>query len=401
VLACIGAPAYGAPQVAVRRRLLLVGHSFVIGLNRRLAHEMARVGAAGWDVVCVAPRRYRADHGWADFAPVPEEPCRALGVRTYNTRSPHLFSYGLELHALLREPWDAVFAWEEPYVLAGAQVAAWTPARTVFSFLTFQNLHKRYPPPFSWLERYVLSRCDGWLYSGHSVYEVQGARPGYRDRVSRLGPLGVDLELFRPDEAAQSRVRRALGWSDDGPPVVGVVGRFVPEKGLHFLMRVLERVTTPHRVLFLGTGPLEKELRKWASLRSDRVRIVSAPHDRVPEFMNALDVLCAPSETARHWREQFGRMIIEGFACAVPVVGSDSGEIPHVVGTAGLVVPERDDVAWLAALEGLLASAERRRELGAKGLERARMTYAWPVVAAGYLGFLAELCERRTQRERG
>ncbi len=346
-------------------------------------------------MVCAAPNRYLSDQGWATFSAQPGESCRSVGVRAYGTRSPHLFAYGTDLRDLLREPWDAVFAWEEPYVVACAQIAAWTRRDAAFSFLTFQNIRKRQPPPFSWLERYSLERCDGWLYSGHSVLEAQRVHPGYVDRVSRLGPLGVDLDLFRPDAAARRRVRASLGWTDDGPPVIGFIGRFVPEKGLRFLMRVLEGVKAPWRLLFLGGGAMEPELRRWAALREDRVRIASVAHDRVPDYVNALDVVCAPSETARHWREQFGRMLIEAFACGVPVIGSDSGEIPYVIGDAGVVAREGDLQAWIEPLERLLEDADARRELGQKGLERAKNVYAWPTVAQGYLDFFEELVERR------
>jgi glycosyltransferase involved in cell wall biosynthesis len=128
------------------------------------------------------------------------------------------------------------------------------------------------------------------------------------------------------------------------------------------------------------------------------VRIVSAPHDRVPEYVNAFNLLCAPSETARHWREQFGRMLIEAFACAVPVIGSDSGEIPHVIGDAGIVAREGDETAWIEAVERLLTDATARSELGARGLARATKVYAWPTVARGYLDFFEELAASRQNR---
>ena len=55
-----------------------------------------------------------------------------------------------------------------------------------------------------------------------------------------------------------------------------------------------------------------------------------------------MDLLCAPSRTTPRWREQFGRMLIEAMACGVPVIASPSGEIPYVVGDAGVLVPEGD-----------------------------------------------------------
>lgn len=374
-----------------RRRLLTIGHSYVIGVNRRLAHEFSRVGAADWEVTCIAPRRYRADLGWARFERTPDDDERTGVVAAYGTRSPHLFVYGPELYGILGRDWDLVYAWEEPYVASCWQIARATPRSATFTFLTLQNIRKRYPPPFSWLERACLERAAGWLYCGHSIHAAQKDKPGYAERPSAYGPLGVDVELFRPDPDARRAVRAELGWEEGGPAVVGFVGRFVPEKGLAVLMAALDSLSAPWRALFVGGGPLEPALRAWAQRYPERVRITTAPHDRVGAYLNAMDVLCAPSESARHWKEQFGRMIVEAHACGVPVVGSDSGEIPFVVGEGGVIAPERDVVAWARAIAGLLDDPERRRELAARGRERAHAIFAWPQVARQYLDFFERL----------
>jgi len=261
-------------------------------------------------------------------------------------------------------------------------------------YATFQNLHKRYPPPFAWVERYCLSRAAGWIAFGETVASTLSHLPGYSDRPMRVIPPGVDVQLFRPDPEARVAVRRTLGWDDDGPPVVGYLGRFVPEKGVEFLTRVLDRLDVPWRALFVGAGPLEGTLRAWAARHADRVRVCTGVvHADVPPHVSAMDVLCAPSQTMPRWREQFGRMLIEAFACGVPVVGSDSGEIPHVIDDAGLVVGEADEAGWRDALGGLLESPGRRAELGRLGREHAHARYAWPVIARQYLDFFTQLLE--------
>jgi glycosyltransferase involved in cell wall biosynthesis len=108
-----------------------------------------------------------------------------------------------------------------------------------------------------------------------------------------------------------------------------------------------------------------------------------------------MDVLAAPSLTTPGWREQFGRMLVEAFACGVPVIGSDSGEIPYVIGDAGVVVREGDVAAWAHALAMLLESPGRRAELSLRGLDQARTHYAWPVVARRYVQFFDEIVQQR------
>ena len=375
------------------RRLLTVGHSYVVTLNRRLADAMARAAPGRWEVTAVAPRFMHGDLGPIRCEPNPAEACRTLAVGAYLTRRTHVMMYGLGLRKRLRENWDVVHAWEEPYILPGGQIAWWTPPRTPLAFTSFQNLTKTYPPPFSWIERMAVRRAAGWIAVTENIEATLLPRPGYAARPHAVIPIGVDVEAFRPNPVAGAAVRHALGWGA-GPPVVGYLGRFVPEKGLALLTRALDRVAAPWRALLVGGGPEEALLRTWAAKHGDRVRVVTGvPHDGVPAHLAAMDLLAAPSQSTPQWCEQLGRMLIEAFACGVPVIGSDSGEIPFVLAGAGVVVGERDEAGWTKALGDLIESPARRAEVAAAGLERAHRRYAWPVVAAAHLAFFDRLRE--------
>jgi glycosyltransferase involved in cell wall biosynthesis len=210
----------------------------------------------------------------------------------------------------------------------------------------------------------------------------------------RLIPLGVDANLFAPDRAAGEAIRRKLGWVDSDVPVVGFLGRFTPAKGVQLLTNVLDDLGTPWRALFVGAGPLEGKVRAWAARYGDRVRICTdVGHNEVPAYLNAMDVLAAPSQTTPGWREQFGRMLIEAFACGVPVIGSDSGEIPHVIQSTGVVVSERDETAWTRALRDLLNSPEKRRAIADTARSRVDDEFAWPAIARKHLEFFDALLQ--------
>lgn len=376
------------------RRLLSLSHSYVVALNRRLAVELARVGGKAWEVTAAAPRFFQGDLRPIPLEPDPGSPLEVVGLRAIGSRFKHVFVYGPELREVLRRSWDVVHCWEEPYVFAGAQVAAWTPRPVKLAYFTYQNLPKRYPPPFGALERFAMERAAGWVAGGVTAVQALADRPGYRDRPHVQLPTGVDLEAFRPDPAAGRATRAALGWVEDGPPVVGFVSRFVEEKGCDLLLRALDRAAGPWRALLLGDGPMRPALDAWARRHGDRVRVAPpAAHGDVPRYLNAMDVLCVPSQTTRRWKEQFGRILVEAFACGRAVVASDSGEIPHTVGDAAVVVPESDADAWAAAIDRLLSSERERAELSGRALARARERFAWPVVARRYLEFFDRLCD--------
>ena len=306
--------------------------------------------------------------------------------------------YGRQLAALLREPWDLVHCWEEPYVASAAQVVWAVRRETPVVLATFQNIAKQYPPPFSWIERYTMGRAAGIIAFGRTVFDVVSARAPKSTPVRTISP-GVDVSCFKPDPASRSRVLAKYAWHD-GTPVVGFVGRFVEEKGCRFLMDVLDRLKNPWRALFVGSGPLEPELRAFCARHGDRASVeTGAQHADVPAYLNAMDVLAAPSQTTPRWREQFGRMLIEGFACGVAVIASDSGEIPYVVGDAGCVVGERDVEGWTAALDRLIADRDLRVDLAKRGRLRALSSFSWPIVARRHLDFFDEVLNGRLRRE--
>ena len=388
------------PSMPSPRRLLSIGHSYTVGANRQLAHAIQRSAGARWEVRIAAPSYFHGnDLRPIAFTPVEGELCPVTTLPAYLTRYVHLFTYGWRrLREVMRQPWDVVHAWEEPYILAGAELAALAPKTSRFVFRTAQSLNKRYLPPFNLLERYVVDRASGWICSGVKVSEILLMRPGYAQHPHRLIPLGVDLGRFRPNTAAGLSVRQALGWTEPGPPVVGYLGRFVHEKGIALLTQALDAVRTPWRALFVGAGPLEGRLRTWATRYPERVRLCTAVgHDQVPPYLCAMDILTAPSQTTSWWREQFGRMLIEGMASGVPLVGSDSGEIPNVLHGVGEILPERDVAAWARILGDLLENPTRRADLAARGLA-ACGKYSWDEIARQHLEFFDELVESGPKR---
>jgi phosphatidylinositol alpha-1,6-mannosyltransferase len=372
-----------------------MAHSYAVGANRQLANEMARIGKDEWEVTALAPSHF---HGGAKglgpilFEPLTTEAATVLPVNAYMTRAVHVFVYGAELRSILARDWHVVHCWEEPYIFAGGQVALWTNANARLVFRSAQNIGKKYPPPFRWIERFAMAKAAGWICSGKLVETNLRRRPGYAELPMRRIPLGVDVDQFQPNRQARDRTLDSLGWNKSGPPVIGYLGRFLPEKGLEMMMRALDALTAPWRALFVGAGPLEPALRSWAERHGDRVRLcTTVGHGEVPPYLNAMDMLCAPSQTTGSWREQFGRMLIEAFASGVPVIGSDSGEIPSVVEGVGVVVGERDEAGWTRVIGDLLHSPRTRNELACAGLATAHQKYAWPVVAAQYLEFFSTL----------
>jgi glycosyltransferase involved in cell wall biosynthesis len=266
------------------------------------------------------------------------------------------------------EPWSAV-TWQALRYVRRVQ------ARSVA--FTWQNIDKRYPPPFDRIERHSY-RHVSLMIAGNEEAAGLLRKRGFTGPTRVIPQFGVDLGIFVP----RASTREQLGLPRDRF-VVGYLGRLIPEKGIRTVIEALPHLAHV-RLALAGTGPDEGPLRQLARRLgvADRVHFLGGfPSTRVPEVMAGFDALVLPSRTSSRWKEQFGRVLVEGMAMGVPVIGSDSGEIPRVIGDAGLVFPEGNAGALAAAVQSMEDEALRKR-LVARGLGRVRAHFAQECVAA-------------------
>ena len=272
------------------------------------------------------------------------------------------------------------------------QVVLLRDRRSRFLFCTAQNKIKRYPFPFNIFRRNALRASDAAVAVCEEAQDVL-ERQGF-DKPIHVLPLGVDTASFVPSAERRENGRRKFGL--DGF-VVGYVGRLTAAKGIFDLLGALARVGPDFRLLVIGDGPDKESFLRCAEQLglAGRVTLTGVvPHSDVPGVLPAMDAMVLPSHTTRTWKEQFGRVLIEAMACGVPVVGSDSGEIPQTIGEAGLVFPEKDQAALADALARLHASRELRDSLAKKGAARAR-TFSWGAVARQLGGIFRQVLGAR------
>ena len=326
----------------------------------------------GEDVELITARRWHA--GGAEVSLDDAEPW----VRPASTlgRHPALFLYSPgPLWRALGEQWDVIDLHEEPFALATAEVLllrAVRRQRAPLVLYSAQNIRKRYPLPFRWLERAALRTASALSVCNSEAGEIC-VEKGFPGRP-RVIPLGVETTGSLGDR---------LPKAEDAGTVVGFVGRLVEEKGVQVLLDALAAFPQL-RARFAGAGPLATEISERSRILGvgDRVEVVGpVPPERMPEFYASIDVLAVPSVPTSSWTEQFGRVAVEAMAAGVPVVASDAGALPEVVGGAGLVVPRGDANALGAAL--LRASGPDSGRLRAAGFERAEEC-SWDSVADRY-----------------
>lgn len=314
-------------------------------------------------------------------------------VRGYTLKTlPMAFNGNFHLHfyprlgrelALFRP--DIVHIDEEPYNLAtfhATLLARRGRARPLF--FTWQNHLRHYPPPFTWMERCVYRWSAYGLAGNQDAAQVLRAK-GYTGPLKVIPQFGVDPELFQPRHGARDAGR---GLS------IGYVGRLVEEKGVDLLLRAVAGLSGLWRLYILGSGPQREALERLArelGIAGQVIFDAPIPSTQMAAYYAGLDVLVLPSRTRPNWKEQFGRVLVEAMACGVPVIGSSSGEIPSVIGQAGLVFPEDDVSALCEHLACLQRDEALWVELAQRGRQRVLQHYTQARIAAETVEVYREL----------
>jgi phosphatidylinositol alpha-mannosyltransferase len=198
-------------------------------------------------------------------------------------------------------------------------------------------------------------------------------------------PNGVDLRAF-------DNVVPFARWRD-GTPNILYVGRFEPRKGLTYLLKAYRQVRREGidaRLLVIGAGPQEREVRRYiATRRLTGVELLGrvSDLDKNRAFVTA-DIYSSPATG----QESFGIVLLEAMAAGTAIVCSDIHGYKGVVrrGEQALLVPPKDVDALAKALATLLRDPGMRERFGASGKERARQ-FSWENITAkvdDYYGFV-------------
>jgi len=168
----------------------------------------------------------------------------------------------------------------------------------------------------------------------------QMRREGYKRPILIQTQIGVDEDYYRPDTLERERMRAKLGLNGF---VVGFVGRITWMKGILDIAKAIGCLPDDVHLLVVGDGDDKDRLVDAALKGGWAKRLHLTGHvlsDEVASYMRAMDCLVLGSRTTEGWVDTFPNVVPQGMATGLPVVGSDSGAIPFMLGGRGLLFHE-------------------------------------------------------------
>ena len=244
----------------------------------------------------------------------------------------------------------------------------------------------------------LLSRLSGFpdgiivnSHAGRLVHE----RLGYHPASWHLIPNGFDLDLYRPDRDANSRLKVELGLPERAI-LVGLVARFDPMKDHRTFLAAAEMIhAASPEVQFVLCGRGVDKTNEWLAQHIKQNRLHGIVHllgyrEDIPYIMAGLDIACSASIG-----EGFSNTIGEAMACGVPCVVTDVGDSARIVGDTGRIVPSKDPGAIAnACMELIQLGEEGRHTMGERARARIEQHFDIHSVVARYEELYASLANR-------
>lgn len=267
-------------------------------------------------------------------------------------------------------------------------IAAWRFARrNALPFVATPFVHTGEPGSRYVIRNYTMPhQLEALRDAGAVVVQTETER----DCLARFGVdphklhvlgMGVDLAACDGGDRARFRARHALDRPDE--PVVLFMGVLTKDKGVIHLveaMRALWARGIVARLVLAGESVQEFE-DYWKTLPDAVTRLVLrtgviSGKEKWDAFA-AADVFALPSRV-----DSFGIVLLEAWACQLPVIGASAGGIPGVIddGRDGLLVGYGDVPAMVDVLHRLLGDESLRRSLGIAGRKKVAARYTWDLI---------------------
>lgn len=259
-----------------------------------------------------------------------------------------------------------------------------------------------------WMSARQITMCkisnrfvDLVLANSNAVRDEAVKREALDPRLMKIVYNGININEFTPSESKEG-LRKRFGLPEHSI-IIGTLGNIRLEKDPLTLLRAFELIQRSHKDVFLAHGGrvkderLKAEIDAWVSKHGleKNIRFMGAV-ERAQDFLGAIDIFVFPSKT-----EGLSNAILEAMSASLPVVATRVGGNAEQVldGVTGFLFPVGDYDTCAAAVEKLIASADRRKELGAQGREHVRELFNEKRMAENMTGIYKQvLASKKAQK---
>lgn len=307
-------------------QLLVVGHAYIIDTNRKFWSIFAKKFTNSIDLIIpeIWSSNLKSHIPYVKNDSIDNNFSNIYPVNVYLKGNGSLFFFNpLKTLKILKKKYDVIYLYQETWALSTALFILLkqfsTNSKTKLILCVHQNIKKeqlRFLHPY---ERFISKFIDCFFYCSEEVKDVLR----WKKITTRCEyfPLPFDEDKYSNDNHILTRETLRIGF----------LGRIAKDKGIEILLNACDQLYKKNvnfKLIMGGNGPLVPTIKEKPYVEY----LGLIPHNEAHLFYKKIDLFILPSLTLPNWKEQFGRVIVESFASGVPVIGSNSGSIPEVLG---------------------------------------------------------------------
>ncbi|MCM8813225.1 MAG: glycosyltransferase family 4 protein, partial [Candidatus Omnitrophica bacterium] len=238
----------------------------------------------------------------------------------------------------------------------------------------------------SLLEALLPRLCETVSVSSESLRHL-ALRRGVRPERLVKAPVGADIDKFHP-RVSGMRIRERYCID---LPLLLYVGQLHGSQYAELFIRAAKIIVTkdgPVKCMVVGTGSRLSELKRLVTQLGLEEYVIftgAVPHDEVPLYIAAADIVVACFQDNRITRSKSPLKIVEYLAGGKPIVASGIGEVKYMLGGAGVITKPGDVEDLAGGIRALLNNVPLRQRLSAAARRRAEQLFTWRHTAEALL----------------
>lgn len=241
----------------------------------------------------------------------------------------------------------------------------------------FHPRHPAYERPSNY---WLIGACDAVIALTEFEKAYLADKGVSREKIHVVGS-GIHLDDYRPQnlEAYRQRLQDTYGVSSDDT-VITFIGRKIPEKGVEDLIEAVRALLSERAVKLFLVGPAFRWFRSfYAALSSEERRHIidlgTVSHEEKVNLLHSSHLLALPSK-----HESFGIVFLEAWSCGIPVLGTNEGCVPSVIGDGGFVCEHGDAEDIADKIRAAIRDPQALRTIAERGHERLLANFTWDIV---------------------
>lgn len=308
-------------------------------------------------------------------------------LTSYSSKMTLIFEIFKFIRIIYKFKPDVVYIEEDPHSLLGFQACTFSKLLSFKSkiiFFIWDNLNNKPTFPKN-IIKILLTKISFFLSSAVvtgniKANELLKKEKKYNKYSLVLPQVGVDIK---------NNFSHGFKFSKKPNDIyIAYAGRIVEQKGVENLVEAVKNLKNNHvKLILVGDGNLlEKRGKDWAIGLGDKlIHIKTVEQIKMFNILSQIDIFVLPSLTTKYWAEQFGHVIAQAMAAGCACIGSDSGAIPEVLASCGMIYHEGNVSELEDKLIKLVNDNKSRVSLGHQAKKYALHNYQHDAIAKKYL----------------